>query len=173
VRTAVDATRSGVRKLEELQRAGSEIAEFLRLITGVAEQTKLLALNATIEAARAGAAGKGFAVVADEVKQLAGTTSDSIGDIEARIAAIQAAASAGVVALAEIETLVNEIEHAQSSTSAAIEEQSAVAAELARAIASMADGAQQVASRTEQSADGIRDVIARTGSLHALVREQS
>ncbi|HUX70497.1 MAG TPA: methyl-accepting chemotaxis protein, partial [Cellulomonadaceae bacterium] len=93
---AVTATGEGVQKLRELQRSTSEIGDFLRLITGIAEQTKMLALNATIEAARAGEAGKGFAVVADEVKTLAAATAGSIGDIEARIEAIQRAAGDGV-----------------------------------------------------------------------------
>ena len=139
VNAAVEATgHVGVARLADLQRASTEIGEFLQLIVGVAEQTKLLALNATIEAARAGEAGKGFAVVADEVKQLAGTTAASTADIEARIHAIQTAASAGADALGEIERLIAGINDSQTSVSAAIEEQSAVAGELARGIG--ADG---------------------------------
>jgi methyl-accepting chemotaxis protein len=171
VAAAVAATGQSVNKLNDLQRAGAEIGDFLRLITGVAEQTKLLALNATIEAARAGDAGKGFAVVADEVKQLAGTTSASITDIEARIQAIQDAAAASVQALSTIEDLVGGINDAQASVSAAIEEQSAVTTELARSITEMAEGARTAAERTEQAARGVDDVIDRTSALHRLILE--
>jgi methyl-accepting chemotaxis protein len=171
VQAAVIATGQGVTKLRDLQRAGTEIGEFLRLITGVAEQTKLLALNATIEAARAGEAGKGFAVVADEVKQLAGTTAASITDIEARIEAIQQAAAAGADALAEIEQLIGAINDSQSSVSAAIEEQSAVASELSRAIAALADAAGRTASKTREATSGIDEVTARTETLHRLILE--
>jgi methyl-accepting chemotaxis protein len=171
VRAAVEATGQGVAKLKDLQRAGTEIGDFLRLITGVAEQTKLLALNATIEAARAGDAGKGFAVVADEVKQLAGTTSASITDIEARIQAIQDAAAASVEALGQIEELVGGINDAQASVSAAIEEQSAVTTELARSITQMASGAQEAADKSSHAVTGVETVLDRTKALHRLILE--
>jgi len=171
VNAAVEATHVGVARLADLQRASTEIGEFLKLIVGVAEQTKLLALNATIEAARAGEAGKGFAVVADEVKQLAGTTAASTADIEARIHAIQTAASAGADALTEIERLIAGINDSQTSVSAAIEEQSAVAGELARGISAMAEGAQATAAKVGQSVAGVDDVTERTAVLHRLILE--
>ncbi|MBK8077509.1 MAG: hypothetical protein IPK24_18535 [Kineosporiaceae bacterium] len=90
----------------------AEIGEFLKLITGVAEQTKLLALNATIEALEQGSRWGRRSATAGP-----GPTSD----IESRIAAIQRAAAAGVQALSEIETQIGEIEHAQGSVASAIE----------------------------------------------------
>ncbi len=171
VRDAVTATSAGVARLGDLQRTSAEIGDFLRLITGVAEQTKMLALNATIEAARAGEAGKGFAVVADEVKQLAGTTAASITDIESRIAAIQTAAQAGVSALAEIERLVASINESQSAVAAAIEEQSAVTSEIATAISDIAEGARDAASASETVSGAVDDVTARTSTLHRIVME--
>lgn len=171
VRAAVAATEEGVAKLADLQHASTEIGDFLRLITGVAEQTKMLALNATIEAARAGSAGKGFAVVADEVKQLAGATAASITDIEARIEAIQSAATAGADTLSHIERLVTAVLDAQTSVAAAIEEQSAVATDLARSIAVMSNGAAQATSKTNEVADGIQEITGRTTALHQLIVE--
>ncbi|WP_210766840.1 methyl-accepting chemotaxis protein [Cellulomonas citrea] len=171
VRAAVTATETGVARLADLQHASTEIGDFLRLITGVAEQTKMLALNATIEAARAGSAGKGFAVVADEVKQLAGATAASITDIEARIEAIQSAAAAGAATLADIEHLVTTVLDAQTSVAAAIEEQSAVATDLARSITVMSNDASQATSKTNQVADGIQEITQRTTTLHQLIVE--
>jgi methyl-accepting chemotaxis protein len=171
VRQAVAATVEGVQKLKDLQRAGTEIGEFLRLITSVAEQTKMLALNATIEAARAGAAGKGFAVVADEVKQLAGTTAASISDIESRIEAIQTAADEGVGALATIEGLVERIAESQETVAAAIEEQSAVSSEIAHAIGEIASNARAAAEQSGQINSRVDQATQHTRTLGAIIAD--
>ena len=168
-RHAVAATAEGVEKLRDLQRSSTEIGDFLRLITGVAEQTKLLALNATIEAARAGEAGKGFAVVADEVKQLAGTTSASIGDIEARIEAIQRAAGEGVAALERIEQLIGGISESQETVAAAIEEQSAVTGALSAAVTEISAGARATAVQGQASAAALGEVARHAAAMHDLV----
>jgi methyl-accepting chemotaxis protein len=171
VQDAVEATQEGVGKLRDLQRSSTEIGDFLRLITGVAEQTKMLALNATIEAARAGEAGKGFAVVADEVKQLAGTTSASISDIENRIEAIQRAANEGVASLARIESLIEQVSESQNTVAAAIEEQCAVTSQIAESITAMAEGARDTAHQSAQIATSVDDVTGQASELHRIVVE--
>ncbi|HEX5331707.1 MAG TPA: methyl-accepting chemotaxis protein [Cellulomonas sp.] len=168
---AVAATVEGVQKLRDLQQSTTEIGDFLRLITGIAAQTNMLALNATIEAARAGEAGKGFAVVAYEVKQLAAATAGSIGDIEARIAAIQRAASEGVEALERIEGLISSISESQSTVASAIEEQSAVTAEISRAIGGIADGTRDTAEQTALFLSSMDDVRNQTSTLHDMLKE--
>lgn len=169
VREAMAASSEGVRKMEELQKSSEEIGDFLRLITGIAEQTKMLALNATIEAARAGAAGRGFAVVADEVKQLAGATSASITDIESRIAAIQRSAAEGVTTLASITSLVDKINESQDTVAAAIEEQSAVTSEIAQAIALIAQGAKDTVDQSNLLPDAVSSVTSETTTLHEII----
>jgi methyl-accepting chemotaxis protein len=169
VSRTVEATADNLVKLRELQQMSSEIGDFLRLITGVAEQTKLLALNATIEAARAGEAGKGFAVVADEVKQLAGTTAASIGDIERRIGAIQTAASASVQAVTTIDGLVDNIRESQETIAAAIEEQSAVTSSIAETIAVIAERAQETASQATQVREAVDAVSRQSETLREII----
>lgn len=79
-----------VRKdIDKLTERSKKIASIVRLISGVADQTRLLSLNASIEAARAGAAGSGFAVVAEEVKQLADQTAESVREIAAIVQEIE------------------------------------------------------------------------------------
>ena len=62
---------------QQLERSMAEIENVVKIIAGIAAQTKMLAINASIEAARAGPEGLGFAVVASEVKALADATSRS------------------------------------------------------------------------------------------------
>ncbi|WP_244511012.1 methyl-accepting chemotaxis protein [Magnetospirillum fulvum] len=56
--------------MEDIRQVVAELSSTVKLVRGIARQTRMLALNATIEAVRAGEAGKGFAVVAAEVKEL-------------------------------------------------------------------------------------------------------
>jgi len=66
-----------------------ESDQVLSLIKMIASQTNLLGLNAAIEAARVGDQGRGFGVVAQEIRKLAGTSADSIKQIEDIIRSIQ------------------------------------------------------------------------------------
>jgi methyl-accepting chemotaxis protein len=169
VRQTVEATSENLGKLRELQKMSGEIGDFLRLITGVAEQTKLLALNATIEAARAGEAGKGFAVVADEVKQLAGTTAASIGDIENRIEAIQTAATMSVQAVTTIDSLVDKIRESQETIAAAIEEQSAVTASISETVGIIAERARETASQSSEVRAAVDSVTRQNRTLRSII----
>ncbi len=74
---------------EDFQTAVAQIKDCTDKIETIAEQTNILAINASIEAARAGQHGTGFAVVAtevkklaDEIKELVGTVSSNISDVE-------------------------------------------------------------------------------------------
>jgi methyl-accepting chemotaxis protein len=140
---AMSAVRANLAELARLVTASEEIDEFLKLINNIAEQTKLLALNATIEAARAGDAGKGFSVVADEVKQLATATSASSDDIGRRIGTIQESIRSTERGLGNLDGLIERVGHTQLTVSDAIDQQSAVTAEIIRAVDQLAHGTRQ------------------------------
>ncbi len=72
-----------------LDRAATEIVNFVGLIDEIAKQTNLLALNAAIEAARAGESGRGFAVVADEVRSLAEKSAQTTKHISVLVTQIE------------------------------------------------------------------------------------
>lgn len=128
-------TRALAQEVVRLDTQSSEIHSAIASINAVAQQTKLLALNATIEAARAGEAGKGFAVVAGEVKNLAGTTATVTADIAANLTAITDLVAQIRVEIENVGQQIDDIEAHQTSIAGAVEEQGAVAAELARSIA--------------------------------------
>lgn len=88
-------------KVESLGQHSARIAEVLRVISSIADQTNMLALNAAIEAARAGAHGRGFAVVADEVRKLAEEASRATREIGELTRSIQAGTVQAVHAMEE------------------------------------------------------------------------
>lgn len=66
---------------QKLNAGSNDIGSVIKLIAGVATQTRLLSLNAAVEAARAGEHGLGFAVVAGEVQRLADETMQATGKV--------------------------------------------------------------------------------------------
>jgi methyl-accepting chemotaxis protein len=147
-RVAADAVReAGVshERVAQLGVSSAEISKVVRIITSVAQQTRLLALNATIEAARAGVAGRGFAVVAGEVKELARETAQATEDITKRIEAIQTDTAATVGSIDRIQSVVQRISELQTTIAAAVEEQTATTNEMSRSLAEGATGTAAIA----------------------------
>jgi len=140
--TTASTTNDTIQKLGE---SSARIGNVIKVITTIAEQTNLLALNATIEAARAGDAGKGFAVVASEVKDLANETGRATDDIRQMIQAIQHDSEAAAAAIAEIVTIITQVNGFQNSIAGAVEEQSATTNEISRGVNDAAAGVRRIA----------------------------
>jgi methyl-accepting chemotaxis protein len=139
---AAEATNHTIGKLGE---SSLEIGKVIKVITSIAQQTNLLALNATIEAARAGEAGKGFAVVANEVKELAKETAKATEDIGQKIEAIQSDTKGAVQAIAEIGTVINQVNDISNTIASAVEEQTVTTNEIGRNVAEAARGTSDIA----------------------------
>lgn len=149
---AVDGAQATNETIAKLGQSGQEIGNVMKVITSIAQQTKLLALNATIEAARAGEAGKGFAVVANEVKELAKETATASEDISTRIEAIQSDTQRAVSAIGEISQIVQQISDLQTAIATAVEQQSSTTAEISRNVRAAAQGTGEIASKIESVA---------------------
>ncbi len=162
--SAVSTVSETVDNIHRLGASTSEISTVLDLITSIAEQTNLLALNATIEAARAGDSGKGFAVVANEVKQLATATSEATTTITDRIARIQVDADTAAGQVEDMRAIIDKIRDAQTSISAAVEEQNVTTAEIANRATVAAAGASDISHRIDDVASGAQSNLATVGT---------
>ena len=155
--TAVKVADDDQRHRRQARRDRSaEIGNVIKVITSIAQQTNLLALNATIEAARAGEAGKGFAVVANEVKELAKQTAKATEDISRKIEAIQGDTKGAVEAIAQIGTIINQINDIQNTIASAVEEQTATTSEISRNVAEAAKGSSEIAQNITGVAQAAR-----------------
>jgi methyl-accepting chemotaxis protein len=65
------------------------ISEAIRIIDGIADQTKLIAFNASLEASSSGEAGARFSVVASEIRRFADNVADSTNEIKQKIEEVQ------------------------------------------------------------------------------------
>ncbi|MEO4046712.1 methyl-accepting chemotaxis protein [Pseudomonas sp. CAU 1711] len=164
---------AAMHEVESLASSSEQIGSVLEVIRAIAEQTNLLALNAAIEAARAGEAGRGFAVVADEVRNLAKRTQDSVEEIRQVIENLQSGTrdvvgsmhsshkqaqgsvelvEQAVAALRRIGDAVGVINDMNLQIASAAEEQSAVAEEVNRNVASIRDVTEALSGQADESA---------------------
>ncbi|BCS98170.1 methyl-accepting chemotaxis protein [Desulfoluna limicola] len=154
ISTHAASKASGVAKrVEELAAAARGIGVVTETISEISDQTNLLALNATIEAARAGEAGKGFAVVAGEIKELARQTAEATGEITERIRGIQTSTDTASTDIAEIDTIISNVNDIVSGIAASVEEQSVTTREIADNVAQTSTGIEDVSRTISQSSD--------------------
>lgn len=182
IRTQIQETSKRIKRLGE---SSQEISEIVELISDITEQTNILALNAAIQAASAGDAGRGFTVVAEEVQRLAERSSEATKQISAIVKTIQTdthgavaameKSTEGVVegarvadaagkALAEIESVTNNLAHLIQSISAATNVQTESAT-------TVANNMQLIQEITTQTSEGTKLTADSVGQLTSLAEE--
>ena len=155
----------------ELLGATAEIDKVLRVIEGVAAQTRLLSLNAVIESARAGEYGKGFAVVANEVKALSHQTSGATKEVGGEVEAIRAGSAHSAEGLQGVASAVDQVGEAVRDITGMIGEQRMAVTEIAGMVGAVSGEAQAVAreardvgasaERTGEEARSMRELAGR------------
>jgi methyl-accepting chemotaxis protein len=175
VRRAGSATREAMHGVEaaggsigDLAGASETINEVVKLIEGIAVQTRLLALNATIEAAHAGAAGKGFGVVAGEVRNLATRTASATVDISRQVTAIQSITGVASTAMG---TLVESVAELSSLVGAAVQRQRTATEEIDAGIRRASDEADQAATRIGAVSDAAQHTSSAAAQMLATADE--
>ena len=159
---AVEKVLGASGKVNELGEAASKISRVTETITEISEQTNLLALNATIEAARAGEAGKGFAVVANEIKELAKQTAEATYEIKQQIDDIQNSTNDTVSEIAQITSVITDVNDIVYTIATAVEEQSITTKDIAENINQASSGIQEVnqnVGNTSNAANAIANEI--------------
>ncbi|MCX8003144.1 MAG: HAMP domain-containing methyl-accepting chemotaxis protein [Anoxybacillus mongoliensis] len=178
VRAAMLATKTLV---ESLESRSETIGKITNVITAIAEQTNLLALNAAIEAARAGEHGKGFTVVADEVRKLSEQSKDAAKEIEMMLEKIKIETKKVSKAMEQntqkltdgaiyyeqtehsfyaINESVEQVFSKIQTTSAAIEQMTAVSNELTQTMKQLKQLSQQVMQKSKESAVTVEEQLA-------------
>jgi hypothetical protein len=141
----------------QLHAGSSDIGSIMKLIAGVATQTRLLSLNAAVEAARAGEHGLGFAVVAEEVQRLADETMQATGKVAEILESISQC----------VEGLVNAVGDGRGSTGleSIMEHIAAQSSRQTEMVRQVADGIDAVAVGSTQQAASAADLSTMAGEL--------
>ncbi|AOV18094.1 chemotaxis protein [Acidihalobacter aeolianus] len=182
IREQIQDTAKRIKRLGE---SSQEIGDIVGLINDIADQTNILALNAAIQASAAGEAGRGFAVVADEVQRLAERSANATRQIEALVKAIQS--DTGEAVLSMEQSTSNVVAGGQLATDAgdALAEIESVSNQLAKQIMTIASAARQQAAVaanvtntmnviqeiTMQTSDGTQETAQSIGQLTELAAE--
>ena len=170
--------------------ASKEISKVMKIITTIADQTKLIAFNAALEAASAGETGRRFGVVAAEIRRLADSVTESTTEIEGKIGQIQDAISRLVItsergagsigdataAATDTATLLDQMVDAAKQTTTAAQQislstmqQKTAAGQVLTALREIVDASSHGAQNMGQLSDISRNMESLSSNLDTLV----
>ncbi len=162
---AVSVASMASDKVQELEKAATDIYNVVDTITEISEQVNLLALNATIEAARAGEAGKGFAVVANEIKALANQTNEATEDIKRRTDGIRISTTHTRDSMKELSQIIENANTMVSEITSAAEEQMETTQNTVGNIAEISASVDAAGANVNDSVADAAEAVERTGKI--------
>ncbi len=159
-----DAARTS-QTMGVLTQVSGRIGGIIKLITQIADQTKLLALNAAIEAARSGEAGRGFAVVASEVKNLALRTAEATQQITAEVLQIQTSTAGVGEGISKIGERVQQMSEISERIAYSVAEQRQATSEISQGVNKAAGNTESVSRQINEVSKTAANTHGHTGEL--------
>ncbi|MBI9073846.1 MAG: methyl-accepting chemotaxis protein [Desulfatibacillum sp.] len=142
----------------KLSEQTQSIGEIIDAVNDLANESNLLSVNASIEAAKAGEFGKGFAVVAQEVKSLSDLSKQATAQVRTILNDIQNATSQAVMATERGSKAVDNGVDLASSSGHAIRA-------LSESMSESANSAAQIAASSRQQLAGMDQLAQAMGSI--------
>jgi methyl-accepting chemotaxis protein len=170
-RRGYEAASEMFRSMQEVEKAGGQIASIAKLIDSIAFQTNLLALNASVEAARAGRHGKGFSVVAGEVRSLAGRSAKAARETTAMIEAMLARVAASAQLVSRTDQELREIVEGTAQSAAIFDEIARASHEQSVAVDQIAAGLRQIDQVIQQNSHNAGSTASAAEALSRQARE--
>lgn len=161
--SSIEEIREQVGKnTERMVLLGEKIAQIdnvVKIITTIADQTKLIAFNASIEAAGAGEAGGRFSVVAAEVRRLANTVVESVEEMKNSVSSIQTSASELILSSETGIRKVNQGTGLIAEIGQIVRQRMTALTTIAQAAQKISDTLQQQHQQTSRMAENIKNVV--------------
>lgn len=178
--------RNSLDKMEEIKASNAEtikgikylgekiesIWDIVKIINGIADQTKIIAFNAELEASAAGDAGKNFQIVAAEIRRLADSTVASTNEIKTKIKEIQhssdnliIASEEGTERIREGGDISNELRKIFENILGSADISASSAEQIAMSINQQVSAFEQILQTLKQISEGIDNFVTSTRAL--------
>lgn len=147
-----------VNQVEKVKNSSDQIADIVKTINSVSNQTKLLAMNASIEAAHAGISGKGFSVISLEIRKLSEETARNADKINETLEENAAIVSETTESVNEFAAYTKQSSMEMTATMKAIEDILAGISDMNAGSQEMLNSLQNVVKKSDENMEMVETV---------------